>query len=387
MKYRILVIDDGKFSGTLIPSALKQGGHTFKVVKNANGAASQIQDYNPHALLGMLETVESLGTELVETLRLQTTAPLIIACGRDVSTEAERRLGSEVSDFIELPCPSERVLRIVRNAIEKRELEESRSRLSSIEESLQQAEKMATLGSLMTGVAHEINTPVASINVNNDVMAVEFAKLEEVSKQHVPAGLLEKGGELHNIFETINEHIRTNRLACERILTIIKALRGFAREELEEIQRTDLHNIIESALLLTSYELKPRIGIAREFGHIPEIECYPHRLSQVFMNILLNAAQAIKGKGEIRIRTRREQDSIQVEISDSGSGIPANLRSRIFEPGFTTKPTGTGHGLFLCRQIIEDHNGRIGIASEGGKGTTFTISLPIKTTGAKGKNA
>jgi signal transduction histidine kinase len=378
MKYRILVIDDGTFSGTIIPSALEQGGHTFKIVKNANEAASLIQDYNPHALLGLLETVESPGTGLFETLRLQTTAPLIIACSRDVYTEAERRLGSEVSDFIELPCPPERILRVVRNAMERWELQETGNRLSSIEKSFQQTEKMATLGSLITGVAHEINTPVASINVNNDVTALEFAKLEEVLKQHIPAGLLENGGELHNIFETIRESIKTNRLACKRILTIVKALKGFAREELEEIQRIDLHDIIETALLLTSYELKSRIGITREFGRISEIECYPHRLSQVFINILLNAAQAIEGKGEILIRTCMERDSVHVEISDSGPGIPAGLLSRIFEPGFTTKTSGTGHGLFLCRQIIEDHNGRIEVSIEPEKGTTFKIVLPIK---------
>ena len=378
MHYRILVIDEGNFPYAPIPSALEQGGYDFRVAKTPDEAASLLQAYTPHLLLAVLENAEFQGQGPVQSLWSQAAVPVIIACRRDMYAEAETALGSEVSDFIELPCSPERVLRTVRSAMERRELQETGNRLSSMEESLQRAEKMAALGSLMTGVAHEINTPVASINVNNDVTALEFAKLEEVLKQHVSAGLLEKGGELHNIFETIRESFRTNRLACERILTIVKALKGFAREELEEIQRADLHDIIETALLLTSYELKPGIGITREFGRVSEIECYPHRLSQVFMNIFLNAAQAIEGKGGIRIRTRMERDSVHVEISDSGPGIPPDLRSRIFDPGFTTKPSGTGHGLFLCRQIIEDHNGRIEVSIEPGKGTTFKIVLPVK---------
>jgi signal transduction histidine kinase len=157
-------------------------------------------------------------------------------------------------------------------------------------------------------------------------------------------------------------------------------LRNFARLDEAERKKADLHEGIESTLTLVAHELKGRVTVIKDFGDIPEIECYPNQLNQVFMNMLINASQAIEGEGEIRIRTWQQDGTIRIAISDSGKGIPPEFQSKVFDPGFTTKRAGlgTGLGLSICLKIVEDHGGRIELESNVGRGTTFTIVLPLE---------
>jgi two-component system NtrC family sensor kinase len=243
---------------------------------------------------------------------------------------------------------------------------------------LLQAEKMAALGSLVAGVAHEINTPLGSINSNNDIFALTFQKVQPYLKSQLkPEGTNE---ELEGIMEIVDDAIRTNRMACERIVKIVRSLRNFARLDEAERKKVNIHDGIESTLTLVAHELKRRINVVKEFGAVREIECYPNQLNQVFMNMLVNASQAIEGEGEIRIRTWEEDETVRIAISDNGKGIPPEFRSKVFDPGFTTKQAGlgTGLGLSICLKIIQDHGGRIELESEAGRGTTFTIVLPIQ---------
>jgi signal transduction histidine kinase len=142
----------------------------------------------------------------------------------------------------------------------------------------------------------------------------------------------------------------------------------------------NLNEGIESTLSLLQHELRGRIEVIRDLAELPTIACYPNRLNQVFMNLLVNAVQSISGKGEIRVQTRLENHQIKVSISDSGSGIKPEHMERIFDPGFTTKGVGvgTGLGLSISSRIIQDHRGSISVESELGKGTTFLISLPLE---------
>jgi len=259
---------------------------------------------------------------------------------------------------------------------EPSELEAIQQELAAAEAALVQSEKMASLGHLVAGVAHEINTPVGSIHANSDLMVRALEKLRKILDD---APELAGQKELTRILDALENIGRVNQTACQRIVSIVRSLKSFARLEEPECRQADIHEEIESALTLVHHELKNRIDIERDYGELPQVECFPNHLNQVFMNLLVNASQAIEGKGRIRIATESEDDNVHIVFEDSGSGIrPENL-DKIFEPGFTTKDVehGTGLGLSICCKIIRAHHGDIAVVSELGKGTTFTITLPV----------
>ncbi|MGH7504422.1 MAG: sensor histidine kinase, partial [Longimicrobiales bacterium] len=173
-----------------------------------------------------------------------------------------------------------------------------------------------------------------------------------------------------------------NDLAVGRVMELVKGLRSFGRPDRADIAHVDLHEGIDAAVTLLRHEMRDRIDVIRDYGRVPEIECYPHQLNQVFMNLLLNAVQAIEGRGTITVRTRFADDAATVEIEDSGTGILEQDLSLIFEPGFTTRGerVGMGLGLLIARQVVDRHGGRITVSSVRGQGTTFTVRLPARLT-------
>ena len=239
---------------------------------------------------------------------------------------------------------------------------------------LVQSEKMAALGDLVAGVAHEINTPLGAVASNTDLIrrALEKAKaaLLDPAQAATVGAFLEKAA----IMAT------TSYDACGRINEIVRSLRNFARLDEAERKPADLHEGLDSTLTLVGHLLKNRIRVQREYGPLPLVECYANQINQVFVNILVNAAQAIAGTGSITIRTRHDEDhhAAVIEISDTGCGIPPENLQKIFDPGFTTKGVGvgTGLGLAICYRIVEQHGGRIEVESVAGKGTTLRIVLP-----------
>jgi signal transduction histidine kinase len=247
---------------------------------------------------------------------------------------------------------------------------------------LAKAEKMAELGNLVAGIAHEMNTPLASISSNTDTIALVLQKMSGLIVSEFPDEASAVRRRFEEALSMATESLRTSRLACDRILKLVSALRGFARQDDLRIQKADVHAGIESTLAVVAHELKGRIKVVKEYGDLPEIECYPDQLNQVFMNLLVNAAQAIAGPGEIRITTFHDGDTVRISISDSGSGIPAELVSRVFDSGFTTKHAGegTGLGLSISKKIVQAHGGRIELDGGAGRGATFTIVLPVRTT-------
>jgi signal transduction histidine kinase len=261
-----------------------------------------------------------------------------------------------------------------------RELEEANRQMQQAQAHLVRSEKMASLGQLVAGIAHEINTPVGSINSNNDILIRTVSKMREFFNcEQCPVDVRENPDvvKLMRVLEEINHN---NRIACDRIINIIRSLRNFARLDEAERRRVNIHEGLDSSLILVHHQLKNRIEIVRDYGDLPEIECFPNQLNQVFMNLLVNAAQAIPGRGTLTIKTLALGTSeVQVKISDTGVGIPRENMRKIFDPGFTTKGVGvgTGLGLSICFKIIQDHRGRIAVESEVGRGTTFTITLPV----------
>jgi signal transduction histidine kinase len=173
---------------------------------------------------------------------------------------------------------------------------------------------------------------------------------------------------------------RNNEVATERITKIVWSLKNFARLDEAERKPANIHEGIESTLTVLQHQLKNRIRIVTEFGDLPEIVCHPNQLNQVFMNILVNASQAIAVRGTITIKTWRESDTVNVSIADTGTGISSEHLSKVFDPGFTTKGVGigTGLGLSICYKIIKEHGGDIEVESSEA-GTTFIITLPIES--------
>jgi PAS domain S-box-containing protein len=260
------------------------------------------------------------------------------------------------------------------------ELEATNHELRDTQSQLVQSEKMAALGNLVAGVAHEINSPLGSINANADVSARALELLCKAMEDKEVLDAFTAHPKLRQAVKIINESNNTTRIASKRIVEIVRSLRNFARLDEAEMNRVNLHDGIESTLMLLQHELKQRIEIVKNFGDLPEIECIPNQLNQVFMNILMNASQAIESKGKIIITTRHEGDRVMLEVADNGKGIPQESLVRIFDPGFTTKGVGvgTGLGLSISYRIIQEHGGSIDASSEVGKGTTFTITLPIR---------
>lgn len=241
------------------------------------------------------------------------------------------------------------------------ELEIALKELKDTQVQLINSEKMASLGQLIAGVAHEINTPLASINSNNGIMAKIIKKINDES-----------------VVEMLTEINELDREAVQRISNIVKSLKKFVRLDEAELQEADINKEIDLTLDLMRHEIKNRIKIIKSYGEIPLIKCYPNMLNQVFMNILINACQSIKNSGTISITTSFENKNLIVKIKDSGAGIEPEQLSKIFTAGYTTKGVGigTGLGLAISEKIVQKHSGKIAVSSEINKGSEFVITIP-----------
>jgi signal transduction histidine kinase len=239
---------------------------------------------------------------------------------------------------------------------------------------------MSALGDLVAGVAHEINTPLGAVSSNTDLVARALAKAREVAADPAQA---EKS---RTYLDRAAQMAEVSREACRRIGDIVRSLRNFARLDEAARKPADLHEGIESTLTLAHHLLKNRVTVHRDFGELPPVDCYANQLNQVFLNMIVNAAQAITGPGEITIRTRALPEpgaaarSVVVEITDTGAGIAPQHLDKIFNPGFTTKGVGvgTGLGLAISYRIVANHRGKIEVDSAAGRGTTFRITLPVR---------
>ncbi len=274
---------------------------------------------------------------------------------------------------------------------QKEELQITFENLKTTQSQLIQSEKMASIGQLVAGIAHEINNPVTFISAGVDSLNTNLEEVRQVLDIYhkiTPDNAEEKLKEIEKLKEKIeyketireiNKLIDSVKTGTERTTEIVKGLRTFSRLDEDVLKVADIHEGLDSTLILLRNKYKDRIEIKKRYGDVPEIECYPGQLNQGFMNILSNAIDAIDDKGTITIVTSKSNGSIRIGIKDSGRGIPEDIQSRIFEPFFTTKEIGkgTGLGLSITHSIIEKHNGNIEVKSKARQGTEFVIVLPV----------
>ncbi|MBI2289457.1 MAG: ATPase [Betaproteobacteria bacterium] len=279
-----------------------------------------------------------------------------------------------------------------------RVLETTNERLHETQNQLLQSEKMASIGQLAAGVAHEINNPIGYVHSNlgtlekylREVFSV-LAAYESAEASLAPEALsalrtLKQKADLEFLREDIGLLMSESKEGITRVKQIVQDLKDFSRVGAQdEWQWADLHQGIDSTLNIVNNELKYKAQVLKRYGELPEIECLPSQLNQVFLNLLVNAGHSIEERGTITIRSgMANENEVWIEIADTGKGIAPDHLGRIFDPFFTTKPVGkgTGLGLSLSYGIVQKHAGRIEVESTVGEGATFRIRLPVRHAGA-----
>jgi PAS domain S-box-containing protein len=283
--------------------------------------------------------------------------------------------------------------------------QEAHAALKRTQSQLVQNEKLASLGQMVAGVAHEINNPLSFVANNVAVLQRDLKALGALlelylkADAHVADRDAALAAEIRDLAERIDlgytlpnlqELLSRSREGLRRIQQIVKDLRDFARLDEADLHEVDLNDGIRStANIIAGLAKKHQVKLELDLGRLPTVSCYPAKVNQVVMNLLSNAIQASPENTTVTVRTRANGDSVIIQVADQGTGIPPHIRDRIFDPFFTTKPPGegTGLGLSISYGIIQDHGGRIDLESEVGKGTTFTVSIPAMRTAKADGNA
>ncbi|KKO46822.1 ATPase [Arsukibacterium ikkense] len=261
---------------------------------------------------------------------------------------------------------------------------ELQAQLQVLKEQLLQSEKLASLGQLAAGVAHEINNPIGYVSSNMKMLAeyssnlIHLVKLlgQQVTEESRSA--LWAHFDFDYVCADLPKLVQESEQGLDRVVEIIRDLKDFSHIEETEFVEADLHQGIQSTLNLVSNELKYKAEVVKDFTELPKLYCIPSQLNQVVLNLLLNAAQAIEQHGIIRIGTGFDDRWVWFQVTDNGKGMNSAELARIFEPFYTTKPKGqgTGLGLSLSRSIIEKHHGVIDVSSTPGSGSCFTVKIP-----------
>jgi len=379
-----------------------------KRVDIGSGPVGKVIQTNQRALVQLVgegapgEQMEQLGDlcfELVEPLTVgdKVIGALELRGGNsEIGSEAGQDVMATLGGQIAVAISNARLYQSVGLELAERkraeaELAQAYQELKETQSHLLQQEKMASIGQLAAGVAHEINNPMGFITSNlsslgkytvrmKDFIATQQQLLEEKVEPESLEGLFKtrKKLKLDLLLEDVEELITESLDGAERVKEIVLNLKNFSRVDAAEQTETDLNECLESTLKIVWNEIKYKATVEKNFGDIPPVHCYPQQLNQVFMNLIVNAAHAIEDQGVITIATRTSEETVEIAISDTGCGIPEEVVPRIFEPFFTTKDVGkgTGLGLSISYDIVKKHDGQLSVESSPGEGTTFTVSLP-----------
>ena len=405
---RILIVDDEESLRNMFAQWLSESFECLTAA-SADEALAQLEA-QPCALV--ISDMMMPGRNGVELLREVTTrypeTAFIMVSGVDRPQRVRDALRVGAFDYLIKPCELDVLTLSVEHALERRallrtariyktdlerqniELGKRKAELERLQAQLVQNEKMASLGQLSSGIAHELNNPAGFIYGNMDILAGYLKELETLFDAWDSVVLTTEQSLLLDVVKTrinyatlrgqLNLILADCREGAERICDVVTNLRLFARLDEAEFKSIDINEGINSTIrLLSRYYSAGSISLEKHYGNLPLIDCYASQLNQVWMNLLVNAAQAVRDSGKVIITTKLEGDSIVIMIEDNGVGIPVEHLSKIFDPFFTTKPVGvgTGLGLSISYGIIERHCGRISAQSKVDQGTTFTVRIPI----------
>lgn len=415
---RILIVDDESTICDLFAAHLSED-FACHVAGSAEAALVELAA-QPYALvISDMRMPGRNGIELLREVRLRyPDTAIIMVSGVDRPQRVRDALRLGASDYLIKPCELgvltlaveralerralQRAARIYKDHLERQnvELANRKRDLERLQAQLVHTEKMASLGQLSAGIAHELNNPAGFVYGNLDLLQGYVSDLTRLFEVYETVALPTDAAVLVNSLKSqigydqlmgdLDSIISDCREGAQRICDVVRNLRLFCRLDEAQLKSVDIHEGIDSTIrLLSTYYTKGRISLRRDYTDLPLVNCYASQLNQLWMNLLVNAAQAVSAPGEVTIATRLEGDFVVIAISDTGVGIPADKISKVFDPFFTTKPVGegTGLGLSISYGIVERHGGTIAVTSELGSGTTFTIRIPVRVTDAGGNPA
>ncbi|HLA27996.1 MAG TPA: ATP-binding protein [Syntrophales bacterium] len=388
----ILLVDDDEDILNLLYYTFYKNYNVFRA-NNAKDALTILSGNHIDLIISDQRMPETTGVEFfAQVNELYPRAGKVLLTGyADLQAIVEAINQGSVDKYITKPWSHDQITKIVLEVLNS-QFRKSIEERKRIEAQLVQSAKMASLGEMIAGIAHEINNPLSFIHANLGNLSKFIKKVldlvEIYDKLDISADVKEK---INKAKEDINyeylksritEMIEISLIGGDRMKKIIMDIKTFSRLDAAEFAESDIHSAIDITLNILTHEYNDRIVVKKEYGEIPLIECYIDRINQVFMNLLVNAGHAIKDKGEVKIKTGMEDGMVKIEISDTGSGIPDDIIDKIFDPFFTTKPvgSGTGLGLSISHGIIEQHKGTLSVKSKLGEGTTFTIMFPVHQT-------
>jgi len=424
----VLIVDDDKTNTLVLVSQLKSGGYRTQTAANGREALETVKNELPDLILLDIMMPGMDGFETAARLKADPRSrnvPIIMVTAIDDRESRLAALAAGAEEFLTKPVERTELLIRVRNLLKLKKYQDflashrdlleqqvaqrnsqlavANTRLSEAEERALGAEKLASIGQLAAGIAHEINNPISFVNSNllalNRYVEQLLAalRLYEEAERLLPkdAAISIQLKEFHDktdlafVKDDLLLLFKESHGGISRVRKIVQDLRDFSHvDQSQEWQLANLHRCLDSTLNVAGHEIQRRAEVLKEYGDIPEVECLPLRLNQVFLNLLINAAHAIGGdrRGRIIVRTGRSGDEVWIEVSDNGCGIPAENLKRIFDPFFTTKPVGMGSGLGLSVSygIVEEHRGRIEVSTRLGEGSTFRVTLPIHRTPTAG---
>lgn len=385
----VLVIDDEETIRNLICTILESEGHDSRIAENGEIGIQLFEEYEPDIVVTDVRMPKMDGIEVLKRIKqIKAETEVIVITGHGEINLAIEALHLNASDFIQKPFAVNAFLVALKRAAEKFDM---REQLEQAQIQLLQSEKMASLGQLAAGVAHEINNPIGFVNSNLGTLKKYSEKIVDVISQLSRLVEESKNDELINnfrsikskskidfIIEDIDSIIDESMEGTGRVKQIVLDMKNYSRIDSKKLEEYNINEGIESTLNIVRNEIKYNCEVKKDLNELPLIKCFPQQLNQVIMNLLVNASQSIEGKGIITIKTEPVEGGINIEIGDNGSGIPHEIIDKIFDPFFTTKDIGkgTGLGLNIVYNVIKKHGGTIDVDSKIGIGTTFKIHLP-----------
>ena len=392
----ILIADDDAVSRRLLQSYLQKWGYDVEAVPDGAEAWRRFEAGHFPMVITDWMMPELDGPGLLRRIRSSRRPGYVYAILVTAKSQKEdlvEGMEAGADDFLTKPVDRDELRVRLRSGERIIRLEHG---LRETQTALIQTEQLASLGRMAAGLAHEINNPISYVISNLSVLRRDFQSAVELLDKYGEGrealgsvepelsgeiGRLEEEMDLPYVRENLVRLFRSTSDGLRRIRDIVENLRDFARLDQAEYSEVDLNAAVRSTLEVLRHEIEQKkVRVETDLGELPRVACYPGKINQVFLQVLINAIQASRAEGEIVVRTRAEGEEVLIEVEDRGEGIKAEHLPHIFEPFFTTKPVGggTGLGLSISYGIVRDHGGCIGAESEVGKGTVVRVRLPLE---------